>query len=131
MGLIFGWIIKLLGSGVLDSVLKYFEDKANNDTERQRIAALRDQHAMTTQANVITSGMEHAYFWIPWLIATVPLAVWFGWGMMDTTLNGALPDVAEIPPGLLPWAQTAWGNLFYSGGGVAAASIIGKAIARR
>lgn len=129
------WIITTLlnwlGGGVLDRVLTHFEAKANSDTERQRIAALRDQHAMTTQAGVVTAGMAYPFFWIPWLIATVPLAVWFGWGMLDTALNGALPDVAEIPPGLLPWAQTAWSNLFYSGGGVAAATIIGQAIAKR
>jgi len=131
MGVIFGWIIKLLGSGVLDSVLKYFEAKANNDTERQRIAALRDQHMATEQASVIREGMAHKAFWIPWLIATVPLAAWFGWGMLDTLFNGALPDVASIPPGLEPWAQKAWDNVFFTGGGVAAATVIARSIARR
>lgn len=129
------WIITTLlnwvGGGVLDKVLGYLQNRANNETERQRIQALREQHAMTTQANVIMKGMEYPFFWIPWLMATVPLAGWFGWGMLDTTFNGALPDVAEIPPGLLHWAEIAWGNLFYSGGGVAAASIVGRAIARR
>lgn len=124
-------VLNWLGGGVLDRVLGHLEAKANSETERMRIAALREQHAMTTQAGVITKGMEFPFFWIPWLMATVPLAGWFGWGMLDTSFNGALPDVAEIPPGLLPWAQIAWGNLFYSGGGVAAATIIGRAIARR
>lgn len=124
-------VLNWLGGGVLDRVLGHLEERAKSETERLRITSLREQHAMTTQASVITAGMAHKAFWIPWLIATVPLAFWFGWGMLDTAFNGALPDVAEIPPGLLPWAQTAWQNLFYSGGGVAAATIIGKAIASR
>jgi hypothetical protein len=82
------------------------------------------------QASVVTAGMAHKAFWIPWLIATVPLASWFGWGMLDTMFNGALPDVAEIPPGLLSWAQIAWGNLFYSGGAVASATILAQSIRR-
>jgi len=131
MAWIFTTILNWLGGGVLSKVLGHLETRANNETERQRIQALREQHAMTVQGSVITKGMEYPFFWIPWLIATVPLAGWFGWGMLDTAFNGALPDVAEIPQGLLPWAQSAWQNLFFSGGGVAAAGIIGKAIARR
>lgn len=124
-------VLNWLGGGVLDKVLGYFEEKAKSDTERMRIQSLREQHAMTVQAQVVTAGMSHQLFWIPWLIATVPLAVWFGWGMLDTTFPGYLPHVATIPSGLLPWAQTAWGNLFYSGGVVASASIIGNAISKR
>lgn len=128
-------ILKWLGGDVLSKVLGHLENRVNNETERQRIQSLRDQHAMTAQASVITAGMAHKAFWVPWLIATVPLAAWFGWGMLDTLFNGALPDVAEIPEGLLPWAQKAWDNVFWTGGGVAAvqtaSSIIGRAIARR
>ena len=127
----FSKVLGLLGGKVFDRVLGHLEARMNSETERLRITSLREQHAMTTQASVVTAGMAYPFFWIPWLIATVPLSLWFGWGMLDTTLNGALPDVAEIPPGLLSWAQIAWGNLFYSGGGVAAATIVGRAIARR
>lgn len=131
MAFILTTILKWLGGGVLDRVLGHLEARAKSDNERLRITTLRDQHAMTTQASVITAGMAHKAFWIPWLMATVPLAAWFGWGMLDTLCNGALPDVATIPPGLLHWAEIAWGNLFYSGGGVAAATIIGQALVKR
>lgn len=131
MAWIFTTLLNWLGSGVLDKVLGYFEQKAKSDTERLRIQFLREQHAMTVQADVIKAGMSHTFFWIPWLIATVPLALWFGWGMLDTAFPGHLPHTAIIPPGLRPWAEIAWGNLFYSGGGVAAATIIGKALSRR
>lgn len=123
-------VLQWLGGGVLDKVLGHLETRVNNETERQRVKALRDQHAMTTQAAVITAGMEHKWFWIPWLIATVPMAVWFGLGMLGTAFPGYLPFVAIIPPGLEPWAKAAWDSLFFSGGGVAAASSIAKAIRR-
>lgn len=128
-------ILNWVGGGVLDKVLGFLQNKADNETERQRIQSLRDQHAMTAQASVITAGMAHKAFWIPWLMAAVPMAAWFGWGMLDTLCNGALPDVATIPPGLQSWAEKVWDNIFWTGGGVAAtqtaASIIGRAIARR
>lgn len=124
-------VLNWLGGGVLDRVLGHLESNARTETERLRIRSIREQHAMSTQADVVKAGMSHSLFWIPWLIATVPLSLWFGWGMLDTTFPGHLSHVATIPTGLMPWAQTAWGNLFYSGGGVAAATIIGKALSRR
>jgi hypothetical protein len=128
---LFTTILNWLGGGVLDRVLGHLEAKAKSDTERLRIVTVRDQHAMTTQARVVTAGMAHKAFWIPWLIATVPLSCWFAWGMLDTIANGGLPDVAEIPSGLDWWARVAWQNVFYTGGGVAAATIIAQAIPRR
>lgn len=123
-------VLNWLGGGVLNRVLTHLEAKANSETERLRIRSLRDQHIATTQAAVITAGMEHKWFWIPWLIATVPMAVWFGLGMLGTAFPGYLPFVAAIPPGLEPWAKAAWDGLFFSGGGVAAASSIAKALRR-
>lgn len=125
------WAVKKFGFQFFDRFLGHLEAKANNETERQRIQSVRDQHAMTTQAAVVMHGMSFKWFWIPWLIATCPLAFWFGWGMLDTAFNGRLPDVAEIPPGLLPWAQAAWNNLFYSGAGAASAQVFAHALAGR
>lgn len=123
-------VLQWLGAGALDSVLKSLENRVNNETERQRIAALRDQHMATTQATVITAGMQHKWFWIPWLMATIPLSTWFGLGMLNTAFPGYFPIVAEIPPGLEPWAKSAWDSLFFSGAGVAGASMIAGAIRR-
>jgi hypothetical protein len=119
---IIGMLLKTLSGEVLGKVLDFLKNKADNETERQKIIA-------TTQAQIITTGMSHKAFWIPWLIATVPLAGWFGYGMLNTCFT-SLPHVAEIPPGLLPWAQTAWGGLFYSGAGVASASMLSNALSR-
>lgn len=128
------WIISTvlnwLGGGVLDKVLGHLQARANSETERQRIAALRDQHMATTHATVITAGMQHKWFWIPWLMATIPLSTWFGLGMLGTAFPGYLPYVAVIPPGLEPWAKAAWDSLFFSGAGVAGASMIAGAIRR-
>lgn len=128
IGTILGWVLQFLGSNVVSQVLGYFEKKADNDTQREKIRSIRDQHAMDVQADVIKTGMSHNWFWYPWLIATVPMAMWFGHGMLCTEFPNYIPPVATIPPGLQHWAEIAWANLFYAGGGVASASILGKAI---
>jgi hypothetical protein len=123
-------LLNWLGSGVLDKVFSHLEARANSETERQRIGALRDQHMATVQGQVITAGMAHTCFWVVWCIAAGPLAFWFGWGMLGTAFPGYLPYVAIIPPGLEPWATRAWDSLFFSGGGVAGATAIARAIRR-
>jgi hypothetical protein len=128
MSWFFSTLLNWLGGGVLDKVLGHLEARANSETERQRINALRDQHMATAQASVITAGMEHKWFWVVWTLAAGPLALWFGWGMLGTAFPGYLPYVATIPPGLEPWAKAAWDSLFFSGGGVAAATSIARAI---
>jgi hypothetical protein len=121
-------ILNWLSAGALDRVLKSLENRVNNETERQRIGALRDQHMATVQGQVIMAGMAHKCFWVVWVMAAGPLAFWFGWGMLGTAFPGYLPYVAVIPPGLEPWAKAAWDSLFFSGGGVAAATSIARAL---
>lgn len=130
ISLILSKVLGWLSSDVLGKVFGHLEARANSETERQRIASLRDQHMATTQATVITAGMQHKWFWIPWLMATIPLSTWFGLGMLNTAFPGYFPIVATIPPGLEPWAKSAWDSLFFSGAGVAGASIVAGAIRR-
>ena len=77
---------------------------------RERIAA---------NAAVIRTGMGTGIFWIPWSLAAIPLAAWFGWGVLDSLCDGALPDVAALPPQLLAFADRVWDTLFLAGAGVA------------
>lgn len=128
MGLVLGWLLQLAGSGVVDKVLKTLENKSNNETERLRIQTTRDQNFANNSRDVVIAGMAHRVFWVAWSIAAIPTTFWYGWGMLDTAFNGALPDVASIPPGLLPWAQTVWNNIFYTGAaGMAAQAVSGIA----
>jgi len=87
--------------------------------------------AQASSAAVVREGMQHKAFWIPWLIAAVPTAAWFGWGMTDSLFNGTLPDVAALPPQLKEYADIVFANIFYVGGGVAGAQLIAKAIGGR
>ena len=119
-----------LSAGTLDRVLKSLENRVNNETERQRIGALRDQHMATVQATIITTAMQYKVFWIPWSAATCSMSLWFSLGMLNTAFPGYFPVVATIPPGLEPWAKGAWDSLFFSGAGVAGASMIAGAIRR-
>lgn len=123
---VLGWLSK----GALAQILTSLENRVNNETERQRIKALRDQHMATVQGTVLVAAMEHKWFWIPWLMATVPMAGWFGLGMLNTAFPGWFPIVASIPLGLEPWAKAAWDGLFFSGAGVASATSIARALRR-
>lgn len=114
-----------------DASIAREEIKGNVD-----MAALRAKVEITAhQADLLRSAQGYKIFWVAWAIAALPMAAWFGWGMLDTLANGALPDVASIPLGLKPYADTVWQNIFFSGaiGAVAqgTAQIIGKALTRR
>lgn len=125
------WLVSLASGPFLGKVLGHLEKRADSETERQRIAALREKEANAESAAVVKEGMQHKAFWFPWLLAALPLALWFAWGVMDSTLNGALPDVAALPPQLKEYADIVWSNIFYVGGGVAGAGIIANAIKGR
>ena len=47
------------------------------------------------------------------------------------TTNGLLPDVAELPPQLLAYANVVFANIFYTGAGMAGATVLAKALERR
>ena len=129
--LILGW---LTGGGGIEAIAsnlaKAFEAKQNATTEQQRIAADAQIAYWQAQAGVVREGMQHKAFWIPWLIATVPTSAWFGWGMADSLFNGALPDVASLPLQLKEYADTVWQNIFFTGGAVAGAGVVAKAVER-
>jgi hypothetical protein len=135
MGNVIQLILKWLGGDLATALTRAYELKLNaaNDSERIKadvsIKALEAQ--MAAQANnaaVVREGMQHKAFWIPWLIAAVPTAAWFGWGMTDSLFNGTLPDVSALPPQLKEYADIVFANIFYVGGGVAGAQLIAKAI---
>lgn len=126
-------VAKLLGSAgfsFVDRVLMHIEKKADSETERQRIAASREAAANAESAAIIKAGMQHKAFWIPWLIAAVPTSMWYGWGMLDSLFNGALPDVAALPPQLKVYADIVFSNIFYVGAGAMGVQLISKAIRR-
>ena len=109
---------------------------ASNETERLVADAVVKQleaavAAQNTNADVVKTGMQHKAFWVPWLLAAVPLSAWFAWGVADSMLNGMLPDVATLPPQLKEYADVVWGNIFYVGGGVAGLQLVASAIRGR
>lgn len=125
------WLMNWLTGDVAGALQRAYEAKLNAQNDKDRIQADMTIEALNAQASVVKAGMENKLFWIPWLIAAVPTAAWFGWGMLDSTLNGALPDVAALPPQLKEYADTVWQNIFFTGAGVAGATSIAKAISGR
>lgn len=119
------------GSSFLDRFLGHLENRIDNETERARISADRDKALSGDAAGVIREGMQHWPFWVAWSLAAFPTAAWFGWGMLDSLADGALPDVAELPPQLKSYADVVFANIFYSGAALGGAQMIARAIGRR
>lgn len=115
-------ILRMIGAGETK-----ISEAAKVEIDRRN--AERDERLKA--GDVVIAGMQHRVFWIPWLLAAIPTAAWYGWGIADSIANGALPDVAELPPQLKEYADIVFGNIFYVGGGVAGAQIIAGAISRR
>lgn len=137
-----GWLLQLLGvdpvGKIIDGLNAAYQAKlsAQNDAARvaadvtiQQYQALLEQQRL--QASVVTSGMSHKAFWIPWLIAAVPTAAWFGFGMLDSLTGGVLPHVAALPPQLKEYADIVFQNIFYAGAGFAGIQSISNAIKER
>lgn len=131
-------ILSWLSGSLFAQLTKAFEIHKNAQTEEQKqiaavlIADIQKQIAdRNAAAAVIKEGMQHKVFWIPWLIAAIPTALWFAWGMLDSLFNGALPDVAALPPQLKQYADVVFANIFYVGGGVKGAELIASAIRGR
>lgn len=118
INLIFGGLVKLV-PGLADSVFRHMEAKANSETERMKIASIEQQRLTTEQAATIRTAMGFRIFWVAWAMIAVPFAAWLGMGFADSLFNGALPDVAKLPPQLKGYADIVMANIFVSGGVVA------------
>jgi hypothetical protein len=113
-----------------DTYIKYKDSAVESERVKAEIAKKQIDATIANagyQADVIKTGMQHKVFWLVWGIAALPLAAWFAWGTLDTLTNGALPDVATLPPQLKEYADSVWQNVFFTG----VAQIVGNAIARR
>lgn len=131
------WIAGKLTGDLVGALERAHAARLAAANDAQRIAAdikiktIEAQMAASIEAaSVVKQGMQHKAFWIPWLIAAVPCAAWFGWGMTDSLANGSLPDVTALPPQLKEYADVVFANIFYVGGGVAGAQILGGVLKR-
>ncbi len=128
------WLLRLIGldpvGKIVDGLVRWREVAENAKNDAERVRADVEIKRLERQADVITTGMQFKVFWIPWLIATVPTSLWFGWGMLDSLSNGMLPDVAELPPQLKAYADIVWENIFYTGVAGGALELAGRVLRR-
>ena len=116
------------------AVLGYSERKMDAKLERHRIDSSErvetlkvKRDVVQAQAAIIKSAHAYPWFWIPWLIAAVPASCWFGWGVLDSTLNGNLQDVTTLPPQLKAAFDIVWSNIFVSGAAVGGVQVAARA----
>ncbi len=108
-------LVAKAGAGLLG----YAQKRSDAAVEKYKVDGAVATASIQAQAAVIRTGMATGWFWIPWSIAAIPLSAWFGWGILDSLANGALPDVAELPPQLKEYADAVWRSIFLAGAGVA------------
>ncbi len=124
-------ILSWLGGPLANALTAAYKAKLAATTSEQSLVADAVIADIKANSDIIQTGMQHKAFWIPWLIAAVPTAAWFGWGMADSLCNGALPDVASLPPQLKGYADVVFANIFYTGAGAAGIQAIAAAIRGR
>jgi len=112
----------------LSAVLDHRLQMAKSEGEREKTRADLAKSLAATGGEVTIAAMSHKAFWIPWLIASVPASCWYGWGMADSLFNGALPDVAALPPQLLAFTDMIFNSLFYSGAAMGAVQLLSKSL---
>lgn len=120
------WVLK-----ILEKILEHRVEMAQTEAERERTRADLAKSLSITGAEVSKTSMGHKAFWVPWLIASVPASCWYGWGMADSLFNGALPDVAALPPQLLAFTDMIFQSLFYSGAAMGAVQLLAKSLGRK
>lgn len=135
----FAWILKLLGGSLVSELRGAIADWSNAKTEAERIAAKErvDTLAQIVEsqrihAQVVSAGMQHGgkVFWSVWALFAVPLGLWFAAVNLDSLFlfSGNIPD---LPPSVRPWADQIFNNLFWTGGGVAGATVLANMIGGR
>lgn len=136
-----GWLLKLIGANpigqIADGIVKWRQVEATAQTDEKRLEAqiqiksLEAKQALhEQQADVIKTGMQFRIFWVAWSLATIPVCLWFAWGVADSIANGALPDTAALPPQLLAFAEIVWQNVFYTGVAGGAVELAGRVLRR-
>lgn len=130
-------MIALLASflpGILLPAFKAWLENRNNIETTRRETALRTiderMEARRQRAETVRTAMGHKPFWVAWSLFAWPLGLWWAAVMLDTTFSFAW-SVPDLPDSIRLWANTIFDNIFLSGAGVAAATIVGQALARR
>lgn len=122
-----------VGFRVLNWLSERGKAKQDAQIQKRRIEADENMEGMRTRRDILQADaalhgkrMESKLFWIPWSIAAVPTACWYGWGVLDSLIDNGqtLPDVAALPPQLKAYADIVWSNIFYTGGAVAGVNVL-------
>lgn len=126
----FAFILKWLGGGVLDRLLKTVDNAVDNETQRQSLRAKAVETYIAHEAATRQTAMQSRYFWWVWMLFAGPLGGWWALVMVDTALQFSW-SVPDLPLTVKPWAETIFQSIFGSGAAVGAAQAIGAAIQGR
>ena len=135
--MIWSLLIGILPKLVLGGLQDWNQRKLATDTSEEktrREVAIASLKAEMRRREVMEETRRHAMsfrlFWVPWLMASVPWALWFGLGMMDSA-GLEIVTVHALPPQLERYADAISASLFGSGAVAMTGQSIARAIARR
>jgi hypothetical protein len=112
-------LLKWLGGGVLDRILKTVDNTVDNQTEREKARTVAVQEYVKAQASILTGPG----YWFP-LFFIIPLGLWFASICIYSMLfcqRCVFPQVwsiAALPPPLDEWAGVIITSLFIGASGV-------------
>lgn len=112
------FILKLLGGGVLSKVLKSLENRANNETARDRIKSqvtieeIKAEIARrSAQKDIVVAQLGHPVAWVPRFLAELTATFYFMAIVIDAMfqLEG---DISELPAPVAAVMATIFGGMF-------------------
>lgn len=127
------WLLGILASPFVDKVLKHLENKANNETEREKLrtrveievirSAIEEQK---TLSDLNKAKFDHWPYWFFTALFIVPLGLWWAGVLLDSTFKFGW-GVANLPQTYIrEWAGDMIKWLFYTGSGALAVKTILK-----
>lgn len=111
-------LLRFLGGGVLSKVLKTLENRADNETERERIrtsATIEEIRAEITrrsaQKDIVVAQLGHPVAWVPRFLAELTATFYFMSIVIDSIFQ--LPgDISELPAPVAAVMATIFGGMF-------------------
>lgn len=138
-----GFLLPILGK-LGSALIGYHNKKANadhaitlarieSDTSAERVRAELAGVLAHRQTGLIKSAMSHSIFWVVWGLFAIPLGLWWALVMIDTMTPAHVLSlrIPALPPSIVPYADQIFNNVFYSGAGMGAIQLLGRAVMDR
>ena len=130
-------LLKWLSGGMLDRILAAIDHRADNATERDRIAAdlvreeVRAEMARRAdQKDLALAGMGHPIWWLAWALFALPVGVYHA-AIYTVSILNLDWTIQRVPPVQEEWGYYVIQALFLAQAGTGIAGMIAGRLGRR